>query len=95
MELDNVYLRENSVKDIGTLLDWIATQPYLDKNNVVVDGGNELSLKICLKNVFLASYGGYMVLASMIHFKDRLRAGIERVGISNFVSFLENTGEYR
>ncbi|MCZ6710053.1 MAG: prolyl oligopeptidase family serine peptidase [Gammaproteobacteria bacterium] len=80
LKLDNGYLRENAVKDIGTLLDWIATDPGLDASRVVVSGG---------------SYGGYMVLASMVHYSDRLVAGVERVGISNFVSFLSNTQEYR
>ena len=36
-----------------------------------------------------------MVLASLMHFGDRLRAGVERVGISNFVTFLKNTQGYR
>jgi dipeptidyl aminopeptidase/acylaminoacyl peptidase len=80
LKLDNGYLRENSVKDIGALLDWIAIDPSLDARRVVVSGG---------------SYGGYMVLASMVHYSDRLVAGVERVGISNFVSFLRNTQEYR
>ena len=47
-------IREDSVKDIGALLDWIATQPHLDENRVIVYGG---------------SYGGYMVLASAVHFR--------------------------
>ena len=41
------------------------------------------------------SYGGYMVLASMTHYNDRLRGAIDIVGISNFVTFLESTAEYR
>lgn len=77
---DNGFLREDSVKDIGALLDWIATQPDLDKDRVMVMGG---------------SYGGYMTLASMTHFNDRLRGGIDIVGISNFVTFLEKTEGYR
>ena len=80
LKLDNGYLREDSVRDIGALLDWIATRDDLDPERVAVIGG---------------SYGGYMVLASMVHFGDRLRAGVERVGISNFVTFLENTQGYR
>jgi dipeptidyl aminopeptidase/acylaminoacyl peptidase len=80
LKLDNGLLREDSVKDIGALLDWIATQPDLDASRVGVIGG---------------SYGGYMSLASMIHYGDRLRAGIDVVGISNYVTFLENTSEYR
>ena len=78
--LDNGFEREDSVRDIGALLDWIETQPDLDQDRVVVYGG---------------SYGGYMVLASMVHFSDRLAAGVDIVGISNFVTFLENTEDYR
>jgi dipeptidyl aminopeptidase/acylaminoacyl peptidase len=80
VRLDNGFLREDSVKDIGALLDWIATQPDLDASRVAVYGG---------------SYGGYMVLASLMHYGDRLRAGVDVVGISNFVTFLENTQDYR
>ncbi len=80
LKLDNGVLRENSVKDIGALLDWIADQDDLDASRVAVMGG---------------SYGGYMVLASMVHYSDRLAAGIESVGISNFVTFLTNTQDYR
>lgn len=80
VNLDNVMLREDSVRDIGALLDWIATQPDLDENRVVVYG---------------SSYGGYMVLASLVHYSDRLAGGVNIVGISNFVTFLENTAGYR
>ena len=80
VNLDNVFLREDSVRDIGALLDWIAEQPDLDENRVVVYGG---------------SYGGYMVLASLVHYSDRLAGGVNIVGISNFVTFLENTAGYR
>jgi dipeptidyl aminopeptidase/acylaminoacyl peptidase len=79
-KLDNGYLREDSVKDIGALLDWIATRPDFDSKRVAVIGG---------------SYGGYMSLATMTHYSDRLRCGIDIVGISNFVTFLESTQEYR
>lgn len=78
--LDNGMKREDAVKDIGALLDWIAGQPFLDKDRVVVLGG---------------SYGGYMVNASMVHFTDRLKAGVSIVAISDFHSFLKNTAEYR
>ncbi|HEY0230560.1 MAG TPA: prolyl oligopeptidase family serine peptidase [Dokdonella sp.] len=80
LKLDNGYRREDSVKDIGALLDWIGRQPELDAARVAVYGG---------------SYGGYMVLASMTHYNARLRAGIDVVGISNFVTFLGNTESYR
>ena len=78
--LDNGMKRENSVKDIGSLLDWIKTQKDLDASRVVVYGG---------------SYGGFMVLASLVSYSDRLRAGVDWVGISNFVTFLKNTKAYR
>jgi dipeptidyl aminopeptidase/acylaminoacyl peptidase len=80
LKLDNWDKREDSVKDIGALLDWIATQPDLDASRVMVAGG---------------SYGGYMVLASLVHYSPRLRCAFDTVGISNFVTFLENTSEYR
>ena len=80
LRLDDGYKREDSVKDIGKLLDWIQLQPDLDSDRISVMGG---------------SYGGYMVLASMAHFNDRLSCGIDVVGISNFVTFLKNTKSYR
>jgi dipeptidyl aminopeptidase/acylaminoacyl peptidase len=80
VSLDDGMKREDSVKDIGTLLDWIATQKDLDASRVMVMGG---------------SYGGYMTLASMTHFNDRFRCAIDVVGISDWVSFLERTESYR
>ena len=80
LSLDNADKREDSVKDIGALLDWIAQQPELDASRVGVVGG---------------SYGGYMVLASLVHYSDRIRAGIDVVGISHFGTFLKNTESYR
>jgi protease II len=77
---DNGFNREDSVRDIGALIDWVAENPELDADRVVVYGG---------------SYGGYMVLASLTHYSDRLAGGINIVGISNFVTFLENTNGYR
>ena len=68
------------MKDIGALLDWVATQPGLDADRVAVYG---------------QSYGGYMSLAVMTHYADRLVGGVERYGISDFVTFLNNTEAYR
>jgi dipeptidyl aminopeptidase/acylaminoacyl peptidase len=78
--LDDGKLREDSVKDIGALLDWIGMQPEFDANRVIVGGG---------------SYGGYMVYAVMAMYPDRIAGGMSSVGISNFVTFLESTAEYR
>jgi dipeptidyl aminopeptidase/acylaminoacyl peptidase len=36
-----------------------------------------------------------MVLASAFHYSDKLKAAVDIVGISNFVTFLENTQDYR
>lgn len=80
LQIDNGFKREDSVKDIGALLDWVAQQSDLDQDRVAVYGG---------------SYGGYMVLASSVHYSDRLKAAVNIVGISNFVTFLENTQDYR
>jgi dipeptidyl aminopeptidase/acylaminoacyl peptidase len=80
LKLDNAELREDSVKDIGAMLDWIAQQPELDAKRVAVSGG---------------SYGGYMVLASLVMHGKRIKAGIDNVGICNFNTFLKNTAGYR
>jgi len=80
LTLDNGFKREDTVRDVGAFLDWIARDARLDKQRVAVIGG---------------SYGGYMVLACMAHFSDRLRCGVDTVGISNFVTFLKNTQDYR
>jgi dipeptidyl aminopeptidase/acylaminoacyl peptidase len=80
LKLDNGALRENAVKDIGALLDWIAAQPGLDATRVGVIGG---------------SYGGFMSLATQTQYNDRIKAGIDIVGISHFVTFLQNTTDYR
>ena len=77
---DNGFLREDSVKDIGALLDWIALQPDLDKDKIMIMGG---------------SYGGYMTLATAFHYSDRIKCSVDIVGISNFNTFLKNTEEYR
>jgi dipeptidyl aminopeptidase/acylaminoacyl peptidase len=78
--LDNGMKREESVKDIGALLDWIAMQPELDASRVMVTGG---------------SYGGYMTLAAATMYNDRIKCALDVVGISNFNTFLKNTESYR
>ncbi len=77
---DNGFNRMNSVKDIGALLDWIAKQPELDKDRIMIMGG---------------SYGGFMTLATAYEYADRIRCSVDIVGISDFNTFLKNTEEYR
>lgn len=80
LALDNGLKREDAVRDIGALLDWIATQPRLDASRVVVSGG---------------SYGGYMSLAVAATYPERIAGAIDVVGISSIVSFLRRTESYR
>jgi len=78
--LDNVYLRENAVRDIASLYHYLISDCNIDPDKVALYG---------------ASYGGYMVLASLTMFPELYAAGIDIVGISDFVTFLRNTADYR
>jgi dipeptidyl aminopeptidase/acylaminoacyl peptidase len=74
LALDNGVLRENAVKDIGALLDWIAQQKDLDKDRVTLAG---------------PSYGGLMALAASALYPDRVRCTFDGFGISNVATFLD------
>jgi len=78
--LDDVDLRLDSVRDLASLHEWLSARPTIDASRAVVYG---------------RSYGGYMVLAALAFQPELWAAGIESVGISNLVSFLENTSPYR
>jgi dipeptidyl aminopeptidase/acylaminoacyl peptidase len=78
--LDNVEKRVDAVKDMIALVDWVQQQPDLDAGRIVLYGG---------------SYGGFMVLAGLTERPDLWAAGVDIVGISHFVTFLENTSDYR
>jgi dipeptidyl aminopeptidase/acylaminoacyl peptidase len=78
--LDDVRLRLDSVRDLASLHAWLATQPGIDGSRAVLYG---------------RSYGGYMVLAGLAFQPELWAAGIEMVGISSLVTFLENTSDYR
>ena len=80
MALDNGTLREDAVKDVGALLVWLGVHNTFDAKHVIVAGG---------------SYGGYLALATMVNYSDRLRGGVDVAGIADFVSFLTNTAPYR
>jgi len=77
---DNGPKREQALWDIAATLDFIARQPDLDASRVGVYGG---------------SYGGYMTLATAAFYGSRVRAAVDVVGISNLVTFLQNTQAYR
>ena len=80
LDLDNGFKRKDSVKDGGAFLSWVASHPRLDSKRIVVSGG---------------SYGGYMSLATAVDYSPLIRGAIDVVGISNFVTFLNNTESYR
>lgn len=80
LQLDNGFRREDAYQDIGALLDWIKTNPDLDGDRIMVTGG---------------SYGGHMTLVTATRYNDKIRCSVDVVGISNFVTFLQNTEGYR
>ncbi|EIW79550.1 alpha beta-hydrolase [Coniophora puteana RWD-64-598 SS2] len=82
MAADDVEKREDSVKDIGALLDHIhhKMQNELDSSRIAVMGG---------------SYGGYMVFATLTHYSSCLTCGIAHFGITHWPSFLQNTAPVR
>ncbi|MES1246718.1 MAG: S9 family peptidase [Actinomycetota bacterium] len=78
--LDDIELRLDSVEDLRALHGWLASRPSIDGARAVVYG---------------RSYGGYMVLAALAFQPEIWAAGIEAVGISSLVTFLQNTSPYR
>ena len=80
LKLDNATLRDHTFKDVGALLDWIATQPDLDSSRVMITGG---------------SYGGLMTYAIATFYSDRICCSLPVVGITSLVTFLEHTEAYR
>ncbi|MDQ2053368.1 S9 family peptidase [Halobellus sp. H-GB7] len=78
--LDDVENRMDSVADVEAAVEWLHDHPAVDPDRIVAMGG---------------SYGGFMILAAMTEYPDLWAAGVDIVGIANFVTFLENTGEWR
>ena len=79
LRLDDGYKREDAVRDIGALLDWIKAQPNLDADRVMITGG---------------SYGGYVALSAAASYSDRIRAAQSLSGPSNIATFLEHTEDW-
>jgi dipeptidyl aminopeptidase/acylaminoacyl peptidase len=78
-ELDNGGLREGAVRDISTLLDWIALQPALDARRVAVFG---------------EGYGAFLALAVAVRDGERLAAAVDVGGIHDLVGFVEEAPEH-
>jgi dipeptidyl aminopeptidase/acylaminoacyl peptidase len=80
VHLDDVRKRMDSVADLAHAVYWLRDTGRADPHRIAVYGG---------------SYGGFMVLAALTTYPDLWAAGVDLVGISNFVTFLENTGPWR
>jgi dipeptidyl aminopeptidase/acylaminoacyl peptidase len=78
--LDDVRLRMDSVADLAAGVGWLTEQGIAEPQRIAVMGG---------------SYGGFMVLSALTTYPDLWAAGVDIVGIANFVTFLENTGPWR
>lgn len=79
VSLDDVELRLDSVADLAAIHAWLPSVG-LDPARAALWGG---------------SYGGYMVLAGVSMQPELWAAGVDIVGMSSLVTFLENTSEYR
>jgi dipeptidyl aminopeptidase/acylaminoacyl peptidase len=79
-QLDDGARRADAVKDVGALLDWIKTQPDLDAERVLVQGG---------------SYGGFLALATAVQYSARLRGVIADAAVANLATFVSHTEGWR
>ncbi len=80
MKKDDYKKRKDSIKDIYEAAKWLVDNGYAEYGRIAIKGG---------------SYGGYVALAALVDYPEVFGAGICSVGISNFVSFLQNTADYR
>ncbi len=71
--LDDGQRRDDVVKDVGALIVWVDAQTAFDARHVVAAG---------------RSYGGYLALAALVNYSDRLSGGVDLSGISDFVGYL-------
>lgn len=79
LSLDDVEKRLDSVADLVALREWLPTIG-VDQSRIALYGG---------------SYGGYLVLAGLTFYPDLWAAGVDIVGMSSLVTFLQNTSAYR
>ncbi|HEU4454243.1 MAG TPA: S9 family peptidase [Longimicrobium sp.] len=74
-QLDNGRLRPNGVRDMQSAVEWLRARPDVDGSRVAAMGG---------------SYGGYMTLAAVAQLPDFFRAGVDFVGVANWITGLED-----
>jgi dipeptidyl aminopeptidase/acylaminoacyl peptidase len=80
VRLDDYKKRKDSIRDIYHAAVWLLEKGYAEEGRIGIKGG---------------SYGGYVTLAALVDYPDMFGAGIDNIGIANFVTFLQNTAEYR
>ncbi len=72
---DNQLQRDDVIKDLGALIVWVGSQSSFDAKHVIVSG---------------AGYGGFLALAALANYGDRLRGGVDLGGIGDFVTYAAN-----
>jgi len=72
-------LREDAIKDFGALLVWLSGQNSIDTKHLFVSGD---------------SYGGYLALAALENYGDRLQGGIIQGAIADFPAYLSTSAPY-
>ncbi|GAB4563273.1 MAG: S9 family peptidase [Anaerolineae bacterium] len=78
--LDEVEKRMDSVADLKHAVLWLHERPEINPKRIAIYG---------------RSYGGFMVLAALTEYPELFAAGIDVVGIANWVTFLEHTSPWR
>jgi len=78
--LDDVEKRMDSVRDVAEAVAWLGDRSEIDDDRVVAYG---------------RSYGGFMVLAAITEYPELWAAAVDFVGIADWETFLENTGDWR
>jgi dipeptidyl aminopeptidase/acylaminoacyl peptidase len=68
--------REDAIKDVGALLVWLALDSRFDKTHVIVSG---------------TGYGGYMALAALVNYGERLRGAVAMAPVTDFIGFVGST----
>lgn len=77
--LDDGVSRDDAIKDLGALIVWVSLQNDFDAKHLVVSG---------------ASYGGYLALAALVNYGDRLAGGVDLGGMSDLITFLTGTAPH-
>jgi dipeptidyl aminopeptidase/acylaminoacyl peptidase len=80
MLLDDVERRMDSVADLKYAVAWLQRRAEIDAARIAIYG---------------RSYGGFMVLAALTEYPELFAAGINVVGIADWVTFLERTSPWR